>query len=106
MISLSVGKKITDGHVCLYCNQRFQDTTAVQRHMESKGHAKMGYENEFLLEYEDFYDFSDENEEEGAVADEDLDDGDAGVIDGSGYEMTLPSGRSSKYFQGIFSSIL
>jgi C2H2 type zinc-finger (2 copies) len=76
--------------MCLYCNQRFQNTTAAQRHMDSKGHTKMAYEGESLLEYEEFYDFTRMNQDdssmnvdgEGVVAD----------IDGTGFEMTLPSG--------------
>ncbi|GAV06081.1 hypothetical protein RvY_16116 [Ramazzottius varieornatus] len=82
-----LGQKITDGHMCLYCNQQFQDTTATHRHMDSKGHRKMRYEGDTLLEYEDFYDFSAADEgEEGKEAKEDL--------DGTGYEMTLPSGAT------------
>ena len=69
--------------MCLYCNQQFQDTTATQRHMDSKGHRKMKYEGDTLLEYEEFYDFTSANEAESAKDD----------VDGTGYEMTLPSGE-------------
>ena len=82
-VLLSTGQKITDGHMCLYCNQQFQDTTATQRHMDSKGHRKMKYEGDTLLEYEEFYDFTSANEAESAKDD----------VDGTGYEMTLPSGE-------------
>ncbi|OQV20189.1 putative Zinc finger protein 622 [Hypsibius exemplaris] len=85
-----LGKKVTDGNMCLYCNQRFQETTAAQRHMESKGHTKMGYEGEFLLEYEDFYDFTSANENDAATEKDPNDE--AYDLDGTGYEMTLPSG--------------
>ena len=81
------GKKVKSGNMCLYCNQTFHDVIATQRHMDSKGHAKMGYEGEFLLEYEDFYDFTRANEEESAASSGDVED-----LDGNGYEMTLPSG--------------
>ncbi|XP_055329398.1 cytoplasmic 60S subunit biogenesis factor ZNF622-like [Paramacrobiotus metropolitanus] len=83
-----LGKKTTHGHTCLFCNQSFKDTTAVHRHMDAKGHNKMGYENEFLLEYEDFYDFSENADSDGPADDENA------VLDGSGYEMTLPSGAT------------
>ena len=56
--------------------------------MDSKGHTKMGYEDDFLLEYEDFYDFTNQNEtSENTDSETDCQD-----LDGTGYEMTLPSG--------------
>lgn len=90
-VFLCTGKKVTDGHLCLFCNQHFQNQTAVQRHMESKGHTKLGYEENYLLEYEEFFDFSPEGEGEESDAPSGRVDDDL-ALDGSGYEMTLPSG--------------
>lgn len=90
------GKKVTDGNLCLFCNQRFHDTLAVQRHMESKGHRKMGYEGDYLLEYEDFYDFSTPEEEGTENTPAASGDEEGVVLDGTGFEMTLPSGKKAE----------
>lgn len=54
-------EKVGMGNMCLYCNDKgksFFSLEAVQSHMVDKGHAKMNYEGDAVLEYADFYDFS------------------------------------------------
>ena len=54
-------EKVGMGNVCLYCNDKgksFFSLEAVQSHMVDKGHTKMNYEGDAVLEYADFYDFS------------------------------------------------
>ena len=53
-------EKVGMGHMCLYCNDKgknFFSLEAVQSHMVDKGHTKMNYEGDAVLEYADFYDF-------------------------------------------------
>ena len=54
-------EKVGMGNMCLYCNDKgksFFSLEAVQSHMVDKGHTKMNYEGDAVLEYADFYDFS------------------------------------------------
>ncbi|KAJ7371284.1 hypothetical protein OS493_026928 [Desmophyllum pertusum] len=54
-------EKVGVGNMCLYCNDKgksFFSTEAVQCHMVDKGHTKINYEEDAVLEYADFYDFS------------------------------------------------
>lgn len=54
-------EKVGVGNMCLYCNDKgknFFSTEAVQNHMVDKGHTKINYEGDAVLEYADFYDFS------------------------------------------------
>ncbi len=47
--------------MCLWCNVRskaFQSLSAVQKHMSDKGHCKLMYEGNAMLEYSRFYDYS------------------------------------------------
>jgi len=97
-----LGAKVGQGHVCLWCNdksKRFRDVTAVQKHMDSKGHRKILHDSSTLAEFAEFYDYSSsypeghkengsDGEEEGGVdAEVDVDQ-----LDDAGYELTLPSG--------------
>jgi pre-60S factor REI1 len=51
--------KVKLGHVCLYCQKYFSSASACQRHMISKSHCKLLYDERVDgVEYEDFYDFS------------------------------------------------
>lgn len=55
-------EKVKLGHVCLYCQKAFQSSADTKRHMESKGHCKIRYEEGIDLdEFEVFYDFSTAN---------------------------------------------
>ena len=54
-------EKVGMGNMCLYCNDKgksFFSLEAVQSHMVDKGHTKMNYEGDAVLEYADFFDFS------------------------------------------------
>lgn len=54
-------EKVGMGNMCLYCNDKgksFFSLEAIQSHMVDKGHTKMNYEGDAVLEYADFYDFS------------------------------------------------
>lgn len=59
-----LGVKVGAYHVCLWCsNKMYRDVDAVQKHMQDKGHQKMRFEGETLLEYADFYAYEEETEE-------------------------------------------
>lgn len=54
-------EKVGMENMCLYCNDKgksFFSLEAVQSHMVDKGHTKMNYDGDAVLEYADFYDFS------------------------------------------------
>lgn len=51
-----LGIKLGVYHVCLWCSSKcYRDLQSVQKHMFDKGHQKMKFEGETLLEYADFY---------------------------------------------------
>lgn len=90
-----LGEKISQGHMCIWCNDRgkaFHSIEAARNHMVDKGHCKMLHEGEALLEYSDFYDYTssypDNVESENMDIDEEIP-----IIDGSDYQLVLPSGR-------------
>lgn len=104
-----LGVKMGVYHVCLWCSSRcYRDLQAVSRHMADKGHQKMRFEGETLLEYADFYTFDDEEEgddfemldessffmgSDGSVALYSR-DGHSNIVkeNDSEFELTLPSG--------------
>ena len=54
-------EKVGAGCTCLYCNERgraFHSVEAVQKHMVSKSHCKIFFEDEAAFEYAEFYDYS------------------------------------------------
>ncbi len=52
--------------MCLWCSGKcYRDVGAVGRHMSDRGHQKMRFEGETLLEYADFYSFEGEELDEG-----------------------------------------
>eukprot|EP00741_Cyanophora_paradoxa_P011229 tig00020554_g10849.t1 len=56
-----LGEKVAVGNVCLYCNGKgrsFHSLDAVQKHMVSKSHCKLRYEEEDEEEFGEYYDFS------------------------------------------------
>lgn len=89
-----LGEKVSQGFVCLWCNDRgktFYSVQAVQQHMQDKGHCKMLHEGEALAEYANFYDYSssypaDQQEQN---TDEEVS---IPVLDGSDFQLVLPSG--------------
>lgn len=108
-----LGVKVGAYHVCLWCSSKcYRTLDAVQKHMSDKGHQKMRFEGETLLEYADFYEYEDDEDDsldktDGSydVADdfdiktisrisssfrEDVENGDSqGDVS---YELVLPSG--------------
>ena len=103
-----LGGKVGLGKLCLYCNNKgkaFYSIEAVQKHMIDKGHCKMFYEDDAVLEFSDFYDFS-SSYPDGGKDNEDVEvgqhDGVLTVSEGTG-ELCLPSGakvghRSLKHY--------
>lgn len=93
------GEKVGDGKVCLYCNEKgknFYSVEAVQKHMSDKGHCKINFDGDAVLEYAEFYDFSssypDSNENEDS-GDENIEiNEDAVAVDDITGELCLPSG--------------
>ncbi|EDV29480.1 uncharacterized protein TRIADDRAFT_18203 [Trichoplax adhaerens] len=91
-------QKISIGCECLYCNDKgkaFQTLEAVKNHMLDKGHCKFSDDEESMLEYSDFYDFSssypdhvegDEDEDVAAVA-KDI------QLSDDGMTLILPNGN-------------
>jgi pre-60S factor REI1 len=60
-----LGIKVGVYHVCLWCSTKcYRDLLSVKRHMSDKGHQKMKFEGETLLEYADFYSFDSDDENE------------------------------------------
>jgi len=106
-----LGIKIGVYHVCLWCSTKcYRNVDAVNKHMIDKGHQKMKFEGETLLEYADFYSFDGDTtvEDEFEMLDESsyvLEDGETSVAlysnDGQSniikdndneFELVLPSG--------------
>lgn len=96
-----LGEKVGFGKVCLYCNgkgKEFHSIEAVQKHMTDKGHCKIFYEGDDILEFSDFYDFTSSypglelGEDNGSSETNDsLYDGTLCVSENTG-ELSLPSG--------------
>lgn len=92
-------EKVGVGNMCLYCNDKgknFFSTEAVQNHMVDKGHTKINYEGDAVLEYADFYDFSssypDYNPEEENSSDEIQGKENTLAVNEQTLELCLPSG--------------
>ena len=92
-------EKVGMGNMCLYCNDKgksFFSLEAVQSHMVDKGHTKMNYEGDAVLEYADFYDFSssypDYNPDEENEGDETQGRESTLAINEQTLELCLPSG--------------
>ena len=92
-------EKVGMGNMCLYCNNKgksFFSLEAVQSHMVDKGHTKMNYEGDAVLEYADFYDFSssypDYNPDEENEGDEIQGRESTLAVNEQTLELCLPSG--------------
>ena len=92
-------EKVGMGNMCLYCNDKgksFFSLEAVQSHMVDKGHTKMNYEGDAVLEYADFYDFSssypDYNPDEENEGDEIQGRDSTLAVNEQTLELCLPSG--------------
>lgn len=93
---LYLGQKIYNEYKCIWCNnlgRQLQSIEAVRSHMIDKGHCKMLFEGETLLEYMQFYDYS-SSYPDAKDADPDMEPPKQSVIlDDEGYELKLPSGK-------------
>jgi pre-60S factor REI1 len=59
-----LGDKVKLGGFCLYCQKQLTPGRPCQMHMLSKSHCKLAYEEGIDLdEYEDFYDFTEDNQD-------------------------------------------
>ncbi|ESN94585.1 hypothetical protein HELRODRAFT_107851 [Helobdella robusta] len=100
-----LGEKVGSFHVCLWCNKtrRSGDVRAVQQHMMDKGHNKIYFESEALIEFADFYDYRKSYPDFRGGDDEDNkdddDDGDEMVgsssdldLNDHNFQLKLPSG--------------
>jgi len=90
-----LGEKIGCGHCCVWCcdkGKQFQSKKSAQQHMVDKGHTKMKYSGDALLEYSDFYDYSasypDSNDKE-VSNDEEVS---IPHLEDEDWQLTLPSG--------------
>ncbi len=96
-----LGEKVGLGKVCLYCNSKgkeFHSIEAVQKHMTDKGHCKIFYEGDDILEFSDFYDFTSSypdaelgDNSESSDTEVSLPEGALSVSENTG-ELCLPSG--------------
>ncbi|CAL1673203.1 unnamed protein product [Lasius platythorax] len=89
-----LGQKIYSEYTCLWCNnsgRQLQSVEAVRSHMIDKGHCRMLFEGETLLEYMRFYDYS-LSYPDAKDADPDSEPPKT-VLDVEGYELKLPSGK-------------
>ena len=96
-----LGEKVGLGKVCLYCNSKgkeFHSIEAVQKHMTDKGHCKIFYEGDDILEFSDFYDFTSSypdvevgNDAESFETEVSASEGALSVSENTG-ELCLPSG--------------
>merc|ERR1719369_534478 len=80
--------------MCLWCNERgkqFASLDAVQKHMQDKGHCKMLHDGDSLVEFSDFYDYTESypDGEEDGENEVSLDS-----LDNTGYQLVLPSGAT------------
>lgn len=92
-------EKVGIGNICLYCNDKgknFFSREAVQCHMVDKGHTKINYDGDAILEYADFYDFSssypDYNPDEEDQSDEIQAKDNTLAVNEKTLELCLPSG--------------
>lgn len=94
-----LGIKLGAYHVCLWCsNKVYRDLKSVQKHMIDKGHQKMKFEGDTLLEYADFYSYGEETDDEYDIVDNSdlnmsqLSIFDDQILNNEGFELVLPSG--------------
>ncbi|XP_039265403.2 cytoplasmic 60S subunit biogenesis factor ZNF622-like [Styela clava] len=95
-----LGEKVGMGNICLWCNEKgkaFYSISSVLKHMKDKGHCNMLVTGDAALEYADFYEFGDDEEENDVEMDsegEEDDDNVSADIDIQDLELVLPSGSS------------
>ena len=87
-----LGEKVKLGGFCLYCQKQFRAGKPCQAHMVDKSHCKIAYEEEVDMdEFEDFYDFTQENENLPVDADGNPIEGAPQVLHTG--ELLMPSGK-------------
>nr|KAG5708371.1 hypothetical protein BaRGS_034402 [Batillaria attramentaria] len=93
-----LGEKISQGHMCLWCNDRtkmFYNMRDVQKHMVDKGHCKIKHDDQTMYEYADYYDYRSSYPDSGSggtAAEGEVMEPQQLVS--SGFELVLPSGSS------------
>lgn len=105
-----LGIKVGTYHVCLWCSSKcYRDTLSCQKHMVDKGHQKMKFEGETIIEYADFYEYDDEVGDQTRATEDSYDMADDSIIStiatlqsndttqissafDDNYELVLPSG--------------
>lgn len=92
-----LGEKVCQGYMCLWCNDKgkaFYSAEAAQQHMIDKGHCKMLHEGEALLEYSDYYDYSNSYPDDVKTGSEENDEVEIPVLEECDYQLVLPSGAT------------
>ena len=86
-----LGVKLGTYHVCLWCSSKcYRNLDAVQKHMADKGHQKMRFDGETLLEYADFYSYGDDDDD-----DDDEEEGENASVNVADYDMLNQSDLNS-----------
>ena len=86
-----LGEKVKMGGFCLYCQKQLKAGKSAQAHMISKSHCKIAYEEDVDMdEFEDFYDYTKNNQDE---LDEDGNPIDKSATVLSTGELLMPSGK-------------
>ena len=100
--------KVIEGRMCLYCDsgKQFESPDAARQHMRDKGHCFMRYDREeHFEEFEQFFDYSGQDDEDGAGAGggegegggDDEGDGGSGGDDEAPADLQLAVGRGDAY---------
>uniref|UniRef100_A0A914EBW7 C2H2-type domain-containing protein n=1 Tax=Acrobeloides nanus TaxID=290746 RepID=A0A914EBW7_9BILA len=82
-----LGMKVGCGNICIWCNKRskkFRSLDACQKHMRDLAHCRFSIDEDKIVEFLDFYDYS-------SLVPEDGTENDDVAID-EGYSLVLPSG--------------
>lgn len=101
-----LGVKLGVYHVCLWCSSKcYGSLDAVQKHMADKGHYRMKFEGETLLEYVDYYLYEGDttiDDEYDIINESDMNESRlsnastrrevAAFLEDESYELVLPSG--------------
>lgn len=99
--------KVSVSNMCLYCNtagKAFHSVEGVRKHMLTKGHTKIDFENDALYsELAEYYDFGDNEDDDEEWEDEEVTERDLVMVNGggsgdvgldeTGTSWALPSGQ-------------
>lgn len=92
-------QQIRAGKLCLFCDRAFDSGESAVKHMIDKSHCKIRWENEEdLLEFEDFYDFSSssQGQESEAGEKEDIEKGTMEYLESGQLLLSDPDGTKRK----------